>query len=421
VDVPLPRARRRELARRRYAWLLAGAVAVAAAAWFVLRLEPRLERLQRSAIWTGTVERSPFVLRVRGPGTLRPESIRWLTAESSGRVEEVLIKPGAVVEPLTPVVRLENLDLELQAVQAQREVHDAHARALALERQTERERLDLAAELASLNAAGGDAERRAQAYADGVGTVSRLDSDQALGKAEELRQRRALAEQRARLLEQLAPRELETLRQQSGELVRVREVRRQLVDRLLVRAAASGVLQDVLVELGQWVVPGTAVAKVIVDRQLEAELRVPAEQAGAIAVGQPASISTGFGEARSSSIAGHVRRVAPAASQGSVLVEIALEGALPENARPDQNVDGSIETEHTDTTLHVARPVGLATGDTSSLFRLDPNTHVATRVAVRTGRISVDRIEVLSGLQAGDEVILSDMSRYASAKAVRVE
>ena len=168
-------------------------------------------------------------------------------------------------------------------------------------------------------------------------------------------------------------------------------------------------------------VPGTPVAKVIVDRQLEAELRVPAEQAGAISVGQAASISTGFGEARASSIAGHVRRVAPAASQGSVLVEIALEGALPENARPDQNVDGTIETEHTGPTLHLARPVGLGSGNTSSLFRLDQKTHIATRVEVRTGRVSVDRIEVLSGLDAGDEVILSDTSRYAQAQALRVD
>jgi HlyD family secretion protein len=422
MDVPLPQARRRRRARRRYGWAAAAVLSLVAALCFVARLDPRLERVERSAVWTGTLERGPFVVRVRGPGTLKPESIRWLTAESSGRVEEVLTRPGAVVEPLTPVVRLENLDLELQAVQAQRDVQGAHAQLLALERQTRRDRLDLAGELATLHASASDAERRAAAYADGQGEiVSRLDSDQARERAQEMRRRQALAGQRAQLLEELAPRELETLRQQTLDLTRVRDVRRQLVSRLLVRAAASGILQDVLVELGQWVVPGTPVAKVIVDRQLEAELRVPAEQAGAISVGQAASINTGFGQARTSSIAGHVRRVAPAASQGSVLVEIALSGALPENARPDQNVDGTIETEHTGPTLHLARPVGLGAGNTSSLFRLDPKTHIATRVEVRTGRISVERIEVLSGLEAGDEVILSDMSRYANARALRVE
>jgi len=163
------------------------------------------------------------------------------------------------------------------------------------------------------------------------------------------------------------------------------------------------------------------VAKVIVDQTLQAELRIPAEQAGQLSVGQPAQIRTGFGHANESTITGRVRRVAPAAHEGTVAVEVALDGKLPDNARPDQNVDGSIEIEHTDVTLHVARPIGLAVGDTSSLFRVDPTTQVATRVEVRTGRVSVDTVEVLSGLEAGDEVILSDMSRYAEARAVRLE
>ncbi|HEU4583557.1 MAG TPA: HlyD family efflux transporter periplasmic adaptor subunit [Polyangiaceae bacterium] len=422
MDIPLPRTRRRQLARRRSAAAALGALTLGAAAWFAARLGPQLERVPRAATWTGKVEHGSFVVQVRGSGTLRPESIRWLTAESSGRVEEVLLQPGAAVEPLTPVVRLENLDLELQAVQAQRELQGARAQALALERQTRRDRLELAAEIESLRGAADDAARRARAYAEGgAAIIAQLDVQQTLDKAAELQRRRQIAEQRVNLLEQLAPRELDTLRQQTGELTRMRDVRRQLVERLLVRASATGILQDVLVELGQWVVPGTPVAKVIIDRQLEAELRIPAEQAGAIAVGQAASIRTGFGEAGNASIAGRVRRIAPAASQGSVLVEVALEGPLPENARPDQNVDGSIETEHSQPTLHLARPVSLAPGPVSRLFRLDPATHVAERVEVRTGRVSMDRVEVLSGLAAGDEVILSDMSRYAGEAAVRIE
>jgi HlyD family secretion protein len=393
---------------------------VGGASWWATRLEPRLETVERAAVWTGTVERSSFVVRVRGTGTLRPESIRWLTAESSGRVEEVLVKPGTAVERITPVVRLDNLDLELQAAQAERELLAARAQALELERQTRRERLALAAEVEGLRTSALDAERRAQAYADGAGAiVGHLDTVQARERALSLRHDQALAEQRRELLDELGPRELETLQQQATQLARVHEMRRQLVERLLVRAGASGILQDVLVELGQWVVPGAPVAKVIVDRQLEAELRVPAELAGAIAVGQTASVQTGLGDA--TSIAGHVRRVAPAANQGTVLVEIALDGALPENARPDQNIDGSIETERTGPTLHMARPVDLGVSSTSSLFRLDPKTNIAARVEVRTGRVSVDRVEVLSGLQAGDQVILSDMSRYAHATALHVE
>jgi multidrug resistance efflux pump len=421
VDVPIPRARRRGAARRRYAAAAFAGLALSFAAWWAARLEPQLETVERGAIWTGTVERSSFVVRVRGTGTLRPESIRWLTAESSGRVEEVLVKPGAAVERLTPIVRLDNLDLELQAAQAARELLGSRAEVLALERQTRRERLDLAAELEGLRTSTLDAERRAQAYADGEGAIfAQLDAVQARDRAANLRHDQALAKQRVQLLEELAPHQLDTLRQQTTELASVHEMRRQLVERLLVRAGASGILQEVPVELGQWVVPGTPVAKVIVDRRLEAELRVPAELAGTIAVGQTASVRTGS-VAADASIGGHVRRVAPAASEGTVLVEVALDGALPESARPDQNVDGSIETERTAATLHVARPVSLGTGNTSSLFRLDPVTKIATRVEVRTGRVSVDRVEILAGLTEGDQVILSDVSRYAQARALRIE
>jgi multidrug efflux pump subunit AcrA (membrane-fusion protein) len=194
-----------------------------------------------------------------------------------------------------------------------------------------------------------------------------------------------------------------------------------MVERLLVRGSAHGLLQDVLVELGQWVVPGTAVAKVIVSRRLQAELRIPAEQAGGIRVGQPAQIRTGYGSSKDATLAGRVRRVAPAASQGTVEVEVALESEPPEGVRPDQNVEGSIEIERIVSTLHLPRPVGLALGDTSRFFRIDPITHVASPVLARTGRVSVDSVEILSGLGEGDEVILSDTARFSNESALRLE
>jgi hypothetical protein len=160
---------------------------------------------------------------------------------------------------------------------------------------------------------------------------------------------------------------------------------------------------------------------VIVSRRLQAELRIPAERAGPIEVGQRARIEAGLGTARDWTIPGHVRRVAPAASEGTVLVEVALEGELPDGLRPDQDIDGSIEVEHTEVTLHVKRPLGLGTADRSSLFRLDPTTQTATRVWARTGRVSADGVEIVSGLEPGDEIILSDMSRFAAATAVRIE
>jgi HlyD family secretion protein len=419
VDVQRAPRRRR---LRRVLSLGALVLAFVAAALALARREPRPPAVERAAIWTGKVERGAFVLRVRGAGVLRPESIRWLTSESSGRVEEVLIKPGMAVEAETAVVRLENLDLRLLAVQAARETQAVEAEILALQRQTQREALDLNAELAGLDSGLSFARRRAGAYSEMQGTVlPRLDGEAMAERVRELEQQDELARRRLALLERLAPRQLGGLEQQAREVRRVQAVRQELVERLTVRAAAQGILQDVLVELGQWVVPGTVVAKVIVSRKLQAELAIPAEQAGAISVGQVAWIRAGPGDGARAPIPGRVRRVAPAAHEGNVHVEVAFDVDLPDGVRPDQSVDGTIELERSDDTLHLQRPLDLGLSTTSSLFRVEPSTGVARRVSVRTGRISVDSVEVLAGLDPGDEVILSDMSRYAQVDSVRIE
>jgi HlyD family secretion protein len=420
--VDIPRPRRPRALRQRNLWIALSVAALASGGLLVRRIEPRLDGVARASLWTGQVERGPFVMRVRGTGTLRPESIRWLTTESSGRVEEVLVKAGEAVLPDTAIARLENLDLRLQGVQASRDVRAVEAQLLAHDRQSREDELLLGAELAMFGAQLAEAQGRALAYGDMQGSVvSRLDAEGSQRHAEELQARESLSRQRLETLTAMAPRQRLGLEGQLKEAESSRRVRQEMIEHLIVRAAAEGILQDVLVELGQWVVPGTAVAKVIVSRRLQAELRIPAEQAGAINVGQAAQIRTGYDRATESILRGRVRRVAPAASGGTVTVEVALEGELPDGVRPDQSVDGSIETERTDVTLHLPRPAGVVAGEIASLFRVDAGAKVATRVQVRIGRVSVDSVEVLSGLQVSEEVILSDMSRHADEPAVRLE
>lgn len=419
MDVPRSRPR---AALRRAAWLGVLLLGLGGLSAYAARLEPRLPSVGRDGVWTGRVEKSPFVVHARGTGRLTPESIRWLTTESSGRVEEVSLRPGMPVAADTPVLRLENLELRLQAIQAARDVQSARVELLGHEHQTGVSSLELAAELATLRAQLDQAGRRAEVYAELAGaTVSRLQGEDSQRRVAELREREALARRRLALLEQVAPRQRLELERQLLQDERAQSVRGELVERLLVRAGAEGILQDVLVEPGQWVVPGTAVAKVIVSRKLQAELRIPAERAGAIRVGQAAEVSTGSAHHGLSLLRGRVRRVAPAANEGSVDVEVALEGDLPDGLRPDQNVDGSIEVERSGVTLHLPRPLGLAVSGSSLLYRVDAATSIATRVTVTTGRLSSDRVEVLSGLAEDDEVILSDMSRHASAEAVLIE
>lgn len=384
----------------------------------VAMAKPRPETVRRGAIWTGRVEKSPLVVRVKGNGTLVPEAVRWLTAETAGRVEEVMLKPGAVVEADSPIVRLENLDVRLLAVQADRDVASGRVELMALERTVGDDALARESEAIALRTTRADAVRRAEAYEQSAGSfVSILDAKRASEQATDAEQRTELAEKKVGVLRKFAPGQVQAMRAQIDARIEMSRVRHQIVDHLVVRAGAKGTLQDVLVELGQWVVPGTNVAKVIVSDRLKAELKIPEEQAGGIAVGQPATI-----DARTSKMHGRVRRIASAASRGTVLVEVALEGELPKGARPDQTVDGYIEIENTGAdTLHMPRPMNAQANATLSLFRIDPKTNVASRIQVRTGRASVDAVEIVAGLSPGDEVILSDTSRYANVDSLRVE
>lgn len=411
---------KRQRPKRRLRSVMLGVVAlviVVIGITLIQRVSPRHEALRRSGIWTGHVERGPLLIRVKGAGTLVPEAVRWLTAETSGRVEEVLLRPGAEVTADTPIVRLENLDIRLLAVQADREVANARAEIMALERALGEDEISRESDAAQLRTMSSDAQRLAEAYSKEPGTiVSLLEMRRADAQATDLKLRTALAEKRLALVRRAGPAQLATLRTQLQAQLEMARVRHTIVDHLNVRAGAKGTLENILVELGQWVVPGTNVARVIISDRLKAELKVPEEQAGGIVVGQAATIDT-----RSGTATGRVRRVASAASQGTVLVEIALAGELPKGARPDQSVDGFIEIDRVDSTLHVPRPMYVEPNTTTSLFRIDPKTGMASRVPVRTGRASVDTIEILSGLAAGDEVILSDTSRHANVNTLVIE
>lgn len=422
MDAPLSRAHHRKRRLRKGTLAVLASAALIASGVAVARLRNRLPSVARAELWTARVTRGDFAMRVQGAGFLRPEAVRWLTAESPGRVELVLVKAGTRVTRDTPVVRLENLDLQLQADQASRDVESARAQALALEHEQARDELSLEQQLGLLKNDLADANRRAEAYEQGAGlVVPRMDSEQERERAATLAEQVALARGKLELLQRLGPRQREVARAQSTQLARVHAVRRQMLDRLLVRAPTEGTVQEVLVEPGQWVLPGASVAKLKVSDRLEAVLRIAADEVGAVAVGQRALIRTGFGRAPDGSIAGHVRRIAPAAQESTVDVEVALEGTLPESARSDQTIDGTIETRVLPNTLSLPRPVALPLGDTVTLYRVDPNTAVATQVRVKLGLVSSDTIQILGGLNEGDQIILSDMSRHAAHDALRLE
>jgi HlyD family secretion protein len=422
MDAPLPVAYRRRQRLRVGAGAVLAALLAASIGVLLSRLEQRLPAVSRAQLWTGSVTRGDFALRVQGAGVLRPEAVRWLTAESPGRVESVLVKPGTVVTTDDVLVRLENLDLQLQADEALRDVQAAEAQALALEHQQAQDALRLEQEISVLANDLADSTRRAAVYAEGAGLiVSRNESERERDRASALGEQVDLARDKLELLRRLGPRQLRAAQAQRAQLDRVRSVRREMLERLLVRASIAGTVQEILVEPGQWVVPGAPVAKLRVSDRLEAVLRIPADEVGAVRADQRVLVRTSFGRGPEGTIEGRVRRIAPTAQESTVDVEVALEGSLPDSARADQTIDGSIETRLLPNALSLPRPVGLPLGDSARLFRIDPATSTATRVSVTLGFVSSDAIQILGGLNEGEQVILSDMSRYAELEALRLD
>ena len=382
----------------------------------VSQLKPAAPSVDRAAVWVDTVKRGPMLRLVRGSGTLVPEDIRWINTTTQGRVERILLRPGAQVKPDTVILELSNPELRQSVMDAQL----AHASALAnfTNRKTELERalLEQQSQVASIetqyNNSALNLEAQEALLKDGL--VSELNVKQIRSATADLKNRLAIAEQqlemtRKGITSQLAPQQAEVDQRLAQYQLRVR----QLED-LKVKAGMDGVLSQVPVEEGQQVGPGTNLARVANPTRLKAEVRIAETQTKDIRIGQMAEVDT-----RNGIIPGRVIRIDPAATGGTVGVDIQLEGDLPPGARPDLSVDGTITLEKLPDVIKVGRPAFGQENSTVMLFKLD-GTGEAHRVQVRLGRTSVNEIEILEGLQPGDQVILSDMSAQDAYDRIRL-
>jgi multidrug resistance efflux pump len=331
-----------------------------------------------------------------------------VTAITPGRVDSIAQKPGAQVEPDTVILTLQNPDVLLASLEADRDVTTAEAAALELETRLGAQAINEEATVASLEAELSNAERRAEVYGADMGLlVPKLDQTQMADRAQSLSRSLDLARDRVKLVSTKGKGAIAAWREQLARRKKVAEFRRMQVEALNVRAGGQGILLDIAVEPGQWAPPGAVLANVVKPDRLKAELRIPEIQAKDVMIGMPAQIDTHNGV-----IPGHVIRVAAAAREGGVLVEVALDGALPPGARPQLNVDGTIRIETLLDAVYVDRPAAVFEGGPCRLFRLSPDGEHAERVAVTLGRASAISIEVQSGLAAGDRIIVSDTSTF---------
>ena len=411
----VPRAPRPK--RRRY--LQAGAVlgAVVLVPLGLASLEGPVPVVDRESVVVDSVRRGVMVREVRGPGTLVPEQIRWISALTPARVERILVQPGTAVEPGTILLELSNPDVQIEALDAQRELTAAEAELVNLRTTLENQRLAQTGVVAAMRSEYLQAHRQA-AVADSLGVnggLSRNDISQALDKATELETRYRVEQQRLTLFAAAVDSQLAVQRAQVRRLKAITEFQLSRVRSLKVQAGESGVLQELPLQLGQWVVPGALLAKVVQPSRLKAVLRIPETQVRDVALGQPAAIDT-----RNGVVQGRVVRMDPAAQGGTFTIDVALDGALPPGARPEISVDGTITLERVPNALYVTRPPYGQAGGMTSLFKLIEDGKVAVRVPVQLGRTSVTTVEVLQGLAAGDRVIVSDMSRWDGVDRVRL-
>ncbi len=403
--------------RRRNLLIGLAIVGVLLITFFLARLEPAAPSVDRDILLFGTVERGSFVREVRGPGTLVPEQLVYVSALTGGRVEQVLKDPGAEVTDSSLLVVLSNPDVELEALQAQQQLTAARAGLIELRRSLGSSVLQQRAAMATAEADYQDARREADAFERLVTneTVSRNEASRAIERARAAEIRLETERARLALLEETVESQLAVQREQVARLESIVAYQERRVESMQVVAGASGIIQDLTLEVGEWVQPGTSLARVAQPGRLKAELRIPETQARDVTIGQAAIIDT-----RTDSIRGSVRRVDPNVQNGSVLVEVRLEEELPPGARPDLSVDGTIELERLEDVLFVDRPAYGQANSAVSLFKVSKDEKEAARATVRFGRSSVNQIEVLEGLSEGDVIIITDMSRWDDADRVRI-
>lgn len=417
TPVDVPRNDKTSRRNRRYAMAGAGIAALGLLTLGATRIEGPAPSLDRSQVIVDSVRRGEMVRAVRGPGTLVPERIRWIPAATGGRVEAVLVQPGDRVEAGTVLLELSNPDVQLEALDADRQLAQAQADLVNLESTLQTQRLALQGSLATLRGETREAQRRAEADATLAqrGLIARLDADRSGDRAREMAERLRTEEEQLRVLERSIQARLGVQRSQVQRLQSIIDFHGRRAGSMHVVAGTAGVVQELSAQVGQWVTPGTTLARVVEPGRLKAVLRIPEASARDLSVGQEATVDT-----RSGIVAGRVVRIDPSVQDGAVNVDVALDGPLPRGARPDLTVDGTIVLDRMPSVLHVGRPAYANSDGDASLWKLVDGGTAAVRVQVRLGRASVNTVEVVSGLAPGDQVILSDLSKWENVDRLNI-
>jgi HlyD family secretion protein len=422
MDKPIAPAILRRRKRKRWLLGVAGIFVLVLVTIGVSRLKPAAPLVEKSSVWIDTVKRGEMLRQVRGNGTLIPEDIRWIPTINAGRVEQILVLPGASVKADTALVELSNPEVVQAAFDAEWDLKAAEAGLTNLQVQLDSQRLTQQAAVANAAAnyrsAKLDLEVNEELAKDQL--VAGLSLKQTQSKVEELTKLKEIEEQRLAISANAARAQLAVQEAKVAQLRALLQLKRQQVEALKIRAGMDGILQrlgnvDNPLQIGQQLPAGALVARVADPKRLKAELKIAETQAKDVQLNQPVEIDT-----RNGVVAGHVSRIDPAVQSGTVTIDVALDGELPRGARPDLSVDGTVQLERLENVMYVGRPVQGQADSQIGLFKVSGDGTGAVRVTVKLGRASVSTVEIEQGLEVGDQVILSDMSQWDGQQKVRL-
>jgi HlyD family secretion protein len=419
MDIARPDIKRQKR-RRQIVGLVIGVVLLGAVTIGVFRLKPAAPEVERSTVWTDSVKRGPMLRQVRGLGSLIPsqEFTRQIPAETEATVVRIRMLPGSQVKADSILIEMSNPQVEQAALDARLQLKAAEAEYQSLRVKLQSDLMNQKAGAATVTADYSQAKLQSEtdkALYD-LGVISGLAYKASKGKADELTTRNNIEDERLDINQKAIESQMAEQQAKVDQIRALAELKQKQLDALKVRAGIDGVLVDLPLQVGQHVLPGAMLAKVIQPNHLIAELKIAETQARDIQIGQPSMVDTHNG-----TVPGIVMRVDPAVQNGTVTVDVQLTGALPKGAWPDLSVDGTIDLERLENVLYVGRPAFGQENSTISLFKLDPEGNGAVRVPVKVGRASVNSIQIIEGLHEGDTVILSDMSRSDNTDRIRLD
>ncbi len=417
MDIVRPEIKHKKKMRR-IGYIAAAVVLIPLMTYALSRLKPAAPSVDSGTVWTGTVKRGPMLRDVRGLGTLVPETIRLIPAVTDGQVQTRYLLPGTPVKANTVIFDLVNPQLQQETLDAEYQLKGAQAAYEQTKAQLQNQLMDKRTLAASVSSQYRTAEmvRQTKEELGANGLAPQLDVKTAQVQAEELAKENDLAQKEVETFDQSIASQLAVQEATVNQKRAMYELKKSQMDQLHIRPGIDGMLQELDVEVGQKVTMGTVLARVAQPTHLKAQLKIAETQAKDILIGQKASVDTHNGI-----IPGHVTRIDPAVVNGTVTVDVGLDGPLPTGARPDLSVEGTVEIERLADVLFVERPVHGEANSTVGIFKVVDDGKEATRVQVQLGRTSVNTVEIVKGLEIGDKVILSDMSAWDNYDRVQLK